>query len=77
MNSDNLKNAAQALHAVADSLMKAAEDMKVLEDKCNYYLAQNVDGASYVEDVTGNIEMIYRKLARPLQELENERYRND
>lgn len=48
-----------------------------VEDKCNYYLAQNVDGASYVEDVTGNIEMIYRKLARPLQELENERYRND
>jgi hypothetical protein len=37
MNSDNLKNAAQALHAVADSLMKAAEDMKVLEDKCNYF----------------------------------------
>lgn len=31
MNSDNLKNAAQALRAVADSLMKAAEDMQVLE----------------------------------------------
>jgi hypothetical protein len=37
MNSSNLKDAAQALHAVADSLMRAAEDMKALEDRCNYF----------------------------------------
>jgi hypothetical protein len=37
MNSDNLRDAAQALHAVADSLMKAAESMEVLESRCNYF----------------------------------------
>ncbi len=37
MNSNNLKDAAQALHAVADSLMKAADTMEMLECKCNYF----------------------------------------
>lgn len=37
MNSNNLKDAAQALHAVADSLMKAADTMEMLESKCNYF----------------------------------------
>lgn len=37
MNSSNLRDAAHALHAVADSLMKAAEGMEVLESRCNYY----------------------------------------
>ena len=37
MNSNNLRDAAQALHTVADSLMKAAESMEVLESRCNYF----------------------------------------
>lgn len=46
-------------------------------DKCKYYLATVKDGISHIEDVSGNIEAIYAKLARPLQDLENERYRYD
>lgn len=46
-------------------------------DQCRYYLTQNSQMVSTIEDVTDEIEKIYRKLARPLQILENERYRND
>lgn len=46
-------------------------------DKCNYYLASNIDGFSYTKECTDNIELIYKKLARPFQELENERYRDE
>ena len=45
-----------------------------IEDQCKYYLTEVEDGISYVKDVTDNIEVIYAKLARPLQTLENERY---
>ena len=48
-----------------------------VEDKCKYYLARNIDNVSTLDDVTDNIEEIYSKLAKPLQELENERYRYD
>ena len=48
-----------------------------VSDKCKYYLTENVDKVSQIEDVTDNIEKIYSKLARPLQVLENERYRYD
>lgn len=44
-------------------------------DKCKYYLMQSTGKTSEIEDVSDNIEKIYRKLARPLQELENQRYR--
>ena len=37
MNSGNLRDAAQALHAVADSLMKAADSIEILESRCNYF----------------------------------------
>ena len=37
MNSNNLRDAAQALHAVAESLMRAAESMEVLESRCSYF----------------------------------------
>ena len=37
MNSNNLRDAAQALHAVADSLIRAADSMEVLESRCNYF----------------------------------------
>jgi len=46
-------------------------------DKCKYYLTENVNESAELEDVTGNIEKIYGKLARPLQDLENMRYNND
>ena len=36
---------------------------------------QSAGKTSEIEDVSDNIEKIYRKLARPLQELENQRYR--
>lgn len=44
-----------------------------VDDKCKYYLAFLKDDISCIEDVTNNIEAIYSKLARPLQDLENER----
>ena len=44
-----------------------------IDDKCKYYLASSKDDISSIEDVTDNIEAIYSKLARPLQDLENER----
>ena len=37
-----------------------------------YYLASSQDDILNHRDVTNNIELIYSKLARPLQELENE-----
>ncbi|WP_107839676.1 AAA family ATPase [Metasolibacillus meyeri] len=46
-------------------------------DKCKYYLATVKEDSSLIEDVSDNIEMIYSKLARPLQDLENERYQDD
>lgn len=45
-----------------------------IADKCNYYLSENNGNVSDVSDVTDNVELIYRKLSRPLQTLENERY---
>lgn len=48
-----------------------------VSDRCKYYLVQMDGESSKIEDVSYNIEKIYSKLARPLQELENERYRND
>ena len=44
-----------------------------IDDKSKYYLASSKDDISSIEDVTDNIEAIYSKLARPLQDLENER----
>lgn len=44
-----------------------------INDKGKYYLAVSENGVARMEDVTDNIEAIYSKLARPLQELENER----
>ena len=44
-------------------------------DNCKYYLSESKDNAAYIRDVTGNIEAIYSKLAKPLQTLEDERWR--
>lgn len=48
-----------------------------IANKCKYYLATILEENSYIKDVTENVELIYSKLARPLQDLENERYRYD
>lgn len=48
-----------------------------IADKCKYYLAENIEEKSIFSDVSDNIEKIYEKLARPLQDLENERYSHD
>lgn len=43
-------------------------------DKCRYYLAEEKNGRVGMEDVTNEVERIYAKLARPLQDLENMGY---
>lgn len=45
-----------------------------ISDKCKYYLATVEEDYAYINNVSENIEVIYSKLARPLQDLENERY---
>lgn len=46
-----------------------------IADQCRYYLASSQNDVSTIEDVTKHIDKIYQKLARPLQDLENERGR--
>ena len=48
-----------------------------IEKKCSFYSAYLSGQFSEFEDVTNNIEEIYSKLARPFQDLENERYSDD
>lgn len=38
---------------------------------CKYYLAEDREGLGYIEDVTNNTELIYKKLVQPLQVLED------
>ena len=45
-----------------------------IDDKCKYYVAENEGNSSIIKDITGNTREIYRKLARPIQDLENIRY---
>lgn len=48
-----------------------------IADKCKYYMACINGDTSSIEDVSNSIEKIYLTLARPLQNLENERYNNE
>ncbi len=48
-----------------------------IADKCRYYLSSVTNDIARIDDVSANVELIYQKLARPLQDLENERYNND
>ena len=43
-----------------------------IKEKCKFYLSENDGNFSKFNDVTNNTELIYKKLARPFQELENE-----
>jgi len=45
-----------------------------INEKCKYYIAENDANGSIIKDMTGNTRKIYRKLARPIQDLENIRY---
>ncbi len=50
-----------------------------VNDSCKYYLAssQSQNDLAEIKDVSDNLELIYKELARPLQTLENERYSHD
>ena len=48
-----------------------------INEKCKYYIAENDANGSIIKDMTGNTRKIYRKLARPIQDLENIRYSSD
>lgn len=46
-------------------------------DRCRYYLSEVMGNYVQISDVTDDVEQIYSKLSRPLQKLEDERWRND
>lgn len=52
-------------------------DKHDLKNKCKYYLAKNDGNISVIDDVTDRIDLIYEKLARPLQDLENMRWSDE
>lgn len=45
-----------------------------IADRTKYYLAENTGNTSVLQDVTNNIDAIYKKLSDPMQMLENLRY---
>lgn len=45
-----------------------------IEKKCKFYLTDDNEGRTNIKDVTDQTELIYEKLARPLQDLENLEY---
>lgn len=49
-----------------------------IKDKCKYYLSDvDENNLNIMTDVTDDLEMIYIKLAQPLQQLENEGYADE
>lgn len=46
-------------------------------DLCRYYLSEEVNARISITDVTNDIEKIYAKLSRPLQDLEDERWKSN
>lgn len=48
-----------------------------MADKCRYYLSENSGSLATITDVSDDIERIYAKLSKPLQDLEDERWRDD
>lgn len=43
-------------------------------DKCKYYLAENLKDSSIIKDTTSELELIFQKLAKPFQKLEDIAY---
>ena len=48
-----------------------------IDDKCKYYVAENEGNSGVIKDITGNTNIIFKKMARPFQDLENIRYAYD
>ncbi|WP_353093791.1 AAA family ATPase [Tissierella praeacuta] len=48
-----------------------------IADKCNYYLAEDMEDQAIIRDVTTSIDEVYTKLAKPFETLEIERYSDD
>lgn len=48
-----------------------------IADRCRYYQAVSHGNISKIEDVSDDVDVIYQRLARPLQRLENERWSGD
>ena len=48
-----------------------------IDDKCKYYVAENKGNSGVIKDITGNTNIIFKKMARPFQDLENIRYAYD
>ncbi|MEE1077140.1 MAG: AAA family ATPase [Acutalibacteraceae bacterium] len=48
-----------------------------ITEKCKYYLTESFNNNSVIKDVTDSTELIYKKLAKPFQTLENVRYSDD
>lgn len=48
-----------------------------MADKCRYYLSENSGNQAAITDVSDDIERIYARLSKPLQDLEDERWRDD
>ena len=48
-----------------------------IDDKCKYYVAENKGNSGVIKDITGNTNLIFKKMARPFQDLENIRYTYD
>ena len=44
------------------------------DDRVNYYLSSNVDNKVQIDCVTKDIDLIYKKMASPIQMLETLRY---
>ena len=48
-----------------------------IDDKCKYYVAENKGNSGIIKDITRNTNIIFKKMARPFQDLENIRYTYD
>jgi predicted ATP-dependent endonuclease of OLD family len=48
-----------------------------IADRCNYYLTDTQGDVCGIQEVAGNLDLVYEKLAKPFQELESLRYRED
>ena len=48
-----------------------------IADKCKYYLSELGEDGAYINDVSDDIEKIYKKLASPFQRLDDERWLDD
>ena len=48
-----------------------------IDDKCKYYASKKEESRCNIVDVTEDTRVIYKELAKPFQQLENERARFD